>query len=215
LTVKVSALEIIPETLRLRGPKFVAGAVILYAALRLAGFHKLFADDAEGIAALLQIIGTLYSVVYAFATYVIWGQFAAVENEILKEVGALKDLLVFSRPMKETDRDPIVRAVRAYARAVVESEWGMLSRGDDPDRTDKLFAAIISSVTDLKTDSESELPAYEYRAAQRKLPQLCRSHADARLRARGDGTGEPGREIPYGIYVRRASAFPLPSHAGL
>jgi hypothetical protein len=34
---------------------------------------------------LLEIIGTLYSVVYAFATYVIWGQFAAVENEILKD----------------------------------------------------------------------------------------------------------------------------------
>jgi hypothetical protein len=33
----------------------------------------LFVDDSEGISALLQIIGTLYSVVYAFATYVIWG----------------------------------------------------------------------------------------------------------------------------------------------
>jgi len=30
-------------------------------------------------------------------TYVIWGQFTAVEREILKESGALKDLIVFSR----------------------------------------------------------------------------------------------------------------------
>ena len=72
---------------------------------------------------MLEIIGTLYSVVYGFATYVIWGQFAAVENEILKESGALKDLIVFSKGLKEATRDPTVRSVRAYACAVTESEW--------------------------------------------------------------------------------------------
>jgi hypothetical protein len=32
--------------------------------LRLAGFRQLFVNDAEGMGALLEIIGTLYSVVY-------------------------------------------------------------------------------------------------------------------------------------------------------
>src|ERR1700751_5582780 len=123
----MSAAEVVPSTTRFRGARFMLGAAAAYLALRLAGFHKLFADDAEGIGALLQIVGTLYSVVYAFATYVIWGQFAAVENEILKESGALKDLILFSKALKENTRDPIVRAVRAYARAVAESEWGILS----------------------------------------------------------------------------------------
>jgi hypothetical protein len=80
------------------------GASILYLALHLLGFQKLFRDDAEGIGALLQIIGTLYSVLYAFATYVIWGQFTAVENEILKESGALKDLMLFSNRLKANTR---------------------------------------------------------------------------------------------------------------
>ena len=75
------------------------------------------ADDTEGIGALLQIIGRLYSVVYAFATYVIRGQFAAVEHEILKESGALKDLILFSKGLKEAARDPVVRAVRGYTRS--------------------------------------------------------------------------------------------------
>jgi hypothetical protein len=105
----------------------MAAAAVVYLGLRFAGFHRLFAEDGEGIGALLEIIGTLYSVVYAFATYVIWGQFAggqfaAVENEILKESGALKDLILFSKSLKEAARDPIVRAVRAYVRAVLESE---------------------------------------------------------------------------------------------
>jgi len=37
----------------------------------LLASQKLFRDDAEGVGALMQIIGTLYSVLYAFATYVI------------------------------------------------------------------------------------------------------------------------------------------------
>lgn len=65
----------------------MGAAALLYLVLHIAGFHKLVGEDADGIGALLEIIGTLYSFVYAFATYVIRGQFAAVENEILKESG--------------------------------------------------------------------------------------------------------------------------------
>ncbi len=154
-------LEVIPSQTRSQGAGLMAFVAMLYVLLRFAGFHTLFMNDSEGVGALLQIIGTLYSVVYAFATYVIWGQFAAVENEILKESGALKDLILFSKGLKEATRDPIVRAVRTYARVVVESEWGMLSRGDDTERTDKLFSGIISAVTDAKPEGETERRVYE------------------------------------------------------
>lgn len=142
----MKSVEPIPGSARLRGIKMIAGAALLYLGLRLAGFHKLFENDAEGIGALLQIIGTLYSVVYAFAIYVIWGQFTSVENEVVKESGALKDLLFFSQSFKETAREPIVRAVKTYARAVAETEWRTLAAGGETDKTDKLFAGIISSV---------------------------------------------------------------------
>src|ERR1700678_3731760 len=135
----MSPLRIIPEDVRARGLKMIALAAVLYLGLRLAGVHRFFAEDGEGLGALLQIIGTLYSVVYAFAIYVIWGQFAAVENEILKESGALKDLVVFSKPLKDAGRDPVVRAVKAYARSVAESEWGTLSRGEDTEKTERLL----------------------------------------------------------------------------
>lgn len=174
----MSSLDVIPANTRLRGVQFMAGAAVIYVVLRLAGFHKLFADDSEGVGALLEIIGTLYSVVYAFATYVIWGQFAAVENEILKESGALKDLILFSKGIKEATRDPMVRAVRAYARVVVESEWGMLSRGDDTERTDKLFSGIISSVTDVKPDGEAERRVYEQLL---EIAGQASAHRDERL----------------------------------
>lgn len=171
-------LEVIPESTRVRGVQFMFAAAGIYVLLRVAGLHKLFANDAEGIGALLQIIGTLYSVVYAFATYVIWGQFAAVEDEILKESGALKDLILFSRRLKESVRDPVVRAIRAYARAVVESEWGALSHGDDTERTDKLFAGIISSVTDLTVEEDSERRIHE---GLLEIANQASAHRDERL----------------------------------
>src|SRR5580704_2564056 len=131
----MSPLSIIPEDVQARGFKMIALAAVLYLGLRLAGVHRFFAEDAEGVGALLQIIGTLYSVVYAFAIYVIWGQFAAVESEILKESGALKDLLLFSQRLKETVREPVVRAVKIYARGVAETEWSALSAGLDTEKT--------------------------------------------------------------------------------
>jgi RsiW-degrading membrane proteinase PrsW (M82 family) len=155
----------------------ILGAAGLYFALHLAGFHKLFENDAEGISALLQIIGTLYSVVYAFAIYVIWGQFTSVENEIVKESGALKDLLVFSQRLKESVREPMVRAVKTYARGVSETEWSALSAGEETEKTDKLFLAVISSLTEAKPEEAEQI------LHQRllDLASQASSHRDERL----------------------------------
>ncbi len=174
----MSTIAVIPSETRSRGVSLMLATAIIYFVLRLAGFHKLFADDTEGIGALLQIIGTLYSVVYAFATYVIWGQFAATENEILKESGALKDLILFSNGLSEATRDPMVRAVRAYARAVSESEWEMLSHGEDTERTDKLFSSIISSVIDVKPADDSERRTHEHLL---EIANQGSAHRDERL----------------------------------
>ena len=174
----MSTIEVVPPDTRFRGLRLMAAAAAIYLALRLAGFHKLFGEDAEGIGVLLQIIGTLYSVVYAFATYVIWGQFAAVENEILKESGALKDLILFSKALKEPTRDPIIRAVRGYARTVSESEWGTLSHGESTERTDKLFSAIIASVIEAKPEDASEQRAHEHLL---QIANQASSHRDERL----------------------------------
>jgi len=170
--------EIVPERIRFRAFGLIGLTVISFAVLQLSGLHNILSSDAEGIGVLVQIIGTLYSVVYAFATYVIWDQFAAVEDEIVKETGALKDLVLFSKPLKEQARDPILRAVRGYARGVIESEWGVLSRGESTERTDRLFSVLISAVTEVKTcdDSECRLQSHLLQIASR-----ASAHREERL----------------------------------
>lgn len=174
----MKSVDVIPATVRIRGAKMIVVAMILYLVLRLVGFHRLFENDAEGIGALLEIIGTLYSVVYAFAIYVIWGQFTSVENEIQKESGALKDLLLFSQRLKEREREPIVRAVKVYARGVADTEWRALAAGEEPEKTDKLFVTVISSVTDMKPADDGE------RILNARLLDIANqasSHRDERL----------------------------------
>jgi hypothetical protein len=172
------AFGVIPSATRVRGAKLVAGAAAIYGALWLLGFQKLFLNDGEGLAALLQIIGTLYSVVYAFATYVIWGQFTSVENEIRKESGALKDLLLFSNQLKEATREPMVRAVRVYARAVVETEWRALSDNEATEKTDRLFHEVISSVTHIAPENDTQRILYERLL---DIANQASAHRDERL----------------------------------
>jgi len=117
-------------------------------------------------------------VVYAFATYVIWGQFTSVENEIRKESGALKDLLVFSNRLKEAVREPMVRAVKIYARAVVETEWSALSNNEKTEKTDRLFHDVISSVIHVRPEDDTERIIYERLL---DIANQASAHRDERL----------------------------------
>jgi hypothetical protein len=172
------AFEVVPATTRFRCIKLVAAAAAIDIVLWLLGFQKLFLNDTEGLAALVQIIGTLYSVVYAFATYVIWGQFTSVENEVRKESGALKDLLVFSNRLKEAVREPMVRAVKIYARAVVETEWSALSNNEKTEKTDRLFHDVISSVINVRPEDDTERIIYERLL---DIANQASAHRDERL----------------------------------
>jgi hypothetical protein len=171
-------IGIIPGEILSRCVKILVVLAALYAILWFAGFQKYFLNDAEGLATLIQIIGTLYSVLYAFATYVIWGQFTAVEDQIAKESGALKDLLLFSNRLKEAVREPVVRAVKIYARSVVETEWRALANAQTSEKTDRLFNDVIASVANLKWEDDSERTVYERLL---DIANQASAHRDERL----------------------------------
>jgi hypothetical protein len=177
-TLLAKTLGIIPTVVLVGCTRILVVLGAFYAILWFAGFQRLFLNDAEGLATLIQIIGTLYSVLYAFATYVIWGQFTSVENEIVKESGALKDLLLFSSHLKETVREPVVRAVKIYARSVVETEWQALADGQTSEKTDRLFYDVITSVTNIKAEDDSERAVYERLL---DIANQASAHRDERL----------------------------------
>lgn len=157
----VGPFEVVPLEVRWRWLRLCAVVAGVNVVLRVFGFYAWLVPDADGIGALLELIGTLYSVLYAFATYVIWGQFTAVENEILKESGSLKDLIVFSRSLPERVRDPMVKAIRSYGKTVVETEWPALSRNEETEKSERQFQEIISSVTAIQPEDENQRAVFE------------------------------------------------------
>lgn len=175
-----STLDVIPHAALVRCVRTVLIAAVGYSALRALGFHRLVPDDAEGLGAILQVVGTLYSVLYAFAIYVIWGQFTAVESQIQQEAGALKDLLLFSRPLKEAARDPILRTLRNYVRAVLETEWSALSNANAPEKTDRAFSDLIAAVTDIEAQKEADSKTAVY-AQLLAIANQASAHRDERL----------------------------------
>jgi hypothetical protein len=72
--------------------KLVA-ATFVYSLLRNAGFYGFTAPEAEGLGTMLLLVGSIYAVIYAFAIFVIWGQFNDVENLVMRECHSLNDLL--------------------------------------------------------------------------------------------------------------------------
>ncbi len=151
---------LVPRAVLLRFLKTLLVLAVVYVLLHSAGFHGLLVTDGEGVGVLLQIVGTLYSVLYAFATYVIWGQFTAVESEILKETSALQDLVLFTGRLKSSTRETVLQALRVYARGVADTEWRALSRCEQTDKTDRAFSELISAVAGVRAEDEDERVVY-------------------------------------------------------
>jgi hypothetical protein len=68
--------------------------------------------------------------------------------------------------------------VKIYARGIAGTEWRALSAGEGTDKTDKLFTAVISSVTDVKPEDETEDILYQRLL---DIANQASSHRDERL----------------------------------
>jgi Protein of unknown function (DUF4239) len=90
----------------------------------------------------------------------------------------LKDLLLFSQRLKEAVREPVVRAVKIYARGVAETEWKALSAKEETDKTGKLFSAVIASVTEVKPEDDIERMVYQRLL---EIANQASAHRDERL----------------------------------
>jgi hypothetical protein len=124
----------------------LAAAVLLYWFLRDTSFSELTARDAEGLGTLIQLVGSIYAVMYAFVIYVIWGQFTEVENFVMRECYSLDHLLRFSHYVNPDYSRAIRRSVAEYSKAVLESEWQALGRGGKDLATENGFTTLLTVV---------------------------------------------------------------------
>jgi len=125
--------------------KLVA-ATFVYSLLRNSGFYSFTGPEAEGLGTMLLLVGSIYAVIYAFAIFVIWGQFNDVENLLTRECHSLNDLLRFSRYLNPDSSHAIRRAVAEYARRAQGSEWEALGNRQRDQEAEKSFAGLLNTV---------------------------------------------------------------------
>lgn len=139
---------------------FLAAALILSALLRKDGFYDFTRQETEGFNTIVLLIGSIYSVMFAFVIFVIWGQFTDVENLVARESGALNDLLRFSRYMGPDDSHSIRRSINDYARNAANAEWQSLAKRQQDPQTERTFAAILNAVIRSKPADEPQQLVY-------------------------------------------------------
>jgi len=95
---------------------------------RLAPFEVLRASN-DVVGNYLQTVGSIYAVLLAFVTFVVWNQFNEARGFVEEESNELLDLYRTVRGLPEPTRSRLQAQTRAYAQAVLETDWDLMASG--------------------------------------------------------------------------------------
>jgi hypothetical protein len=161
--------------------RFVAAmvaAAIAYALLRQTRLYEFTANEFEGLNTIILLVGGIYSVVFAFVIFVIWGQFTDVQNAVMRECNILNDLLRFSDHLNPEAGRSIRRDVADYSQLVLKHEWQALAQRRRDRQSDRAFSDLMDLV--LRTVPAGTL---EYDVHQRLIDIVRKAgeHRDERI----------------------------------
>jgi len=118
-------------------------------ARRLAGLH--FRDEHKDVAGyVIQIMGTLYAVLLAFAVVTTWQRHRDAQAVADAEANDLNDTFRIARGLSVPERDEFRRTLIEYGRFVMQEEWPLLPSGKESPKTREAYNHIwdlISSMT--------------------------------------------------------------------
>lgn len=87
----------------------------------------------------LQTLGTIYGVLLAFVVFVVWTQKNEANKRVEEEADGLRDIVRLSHAIGGPVRARILRAIDAYAVAVIEHEWpAMQTCSSSPEASQRL-----------------------------------------------------------------------------
>ncbi len=134
----------------------LAAALVLAAALRSSGFYDFSAREVEGFGMLIQLVGDIYAVLFAFVIFVIWGQFTEVENCVMRECTSLDDIQRFARYLDADSASRIRHALTAYANHVVRYEWDVLGDGRRDSQADQVFSKLLAAIVEASPHTDEQ-----------------------------------------------------------
>lgn len=102
-----------------------------------------------------SLVGTLFSMLVAFAIVVVWGTYGGAASIIAEEANALGNLEQMSRGFSVPVRRQVQEAVSTYAKLVIEDEWPKMATGLTSERTDALLIELWHIYTDMAASERS------------------------------------------------------------
>ncbi len=102
----------------------------------------------------VQIIGTLYAVLIAFAIYVVWNGYKDADTNLSHEATEVADLSRLSTAMPYELRKNISLALMEYLNAVVEDEFPAMQQRRDSQRT----WTAVQSLWDIYGTAQPDTP---------------------------------------------------------
>jgi hypothetical protein len=146
---------------------YVRVAVVMLGAGALRAFlHPVVSPEVlrievHGLAAYLEVVGGLYSIIVAFLIYVVWDQFNRVQTGMAREAAALEDLCRASTFLSDRESASRVRsAAKSYARATAADEPGRLAAGKGSVVAHAAFGALGQAAREAAVQTEKDQAAY-------------------------------------------------------
>jgi len=120
----------------------VAVALIGMATARTRLTPVMMEPHREVAAVFVGIIATLYSVIVAFAVFMVWQQYSSAQSAVDSEATSLADLARLTRALPPEVGQPLQTDLEAYARSVLDREWIAMTAGTAAPETQAALGAL-------------------------------------------------------------------------
>ncbi len=95
------------------------------------------------------VVGTMLSILLAFAIAVVWGSYGDARSISVQEANALGDIERMSRGFSMPVRRQVRSAVDNYTRLVIDEEWPSMSKGEYSERADAIINELWTIYSDI------------------------------------------------------------------
>ena len=149
----------------------VASVLGLCVTRRLTSFAVLQASN-DVVGNYLQTVGSIYAVLLAFVTFVVWNQFNEARGYVEQESNELLDLVRTVRGLPRATRDRVQGLARDYVRVVLDTEWAAMACAGPigTDRGAAILDQMWSALHDMEPQAQPD-PSI-YREVLRRLDDI-------------------------------------------
>lgn len=137
---------------------------------RLIPHHKLkLHNDVAG--PLFGTMGVIYAVLLAFVVIIVWENFDKTKLNVEKEVNCLEDIYRDAECFPQEFKQQVRGLAKEYARAVVDSEWRAIARGEASPQVEKILKKLWQAYSNYLPTTETEKVFFE--ESVRRLNELA------------------------------------------